>query len=101
MAYTTKHEREVESGTSYMACFRGVNLRRTIIVMGVYIMQVMTGAPLRAYMTYFFKQAGLPTDQSFNMTIVALALSVFGVIGAVSVHYGVLSVKKSCLTSAL
>lgn len=84
MVYTTAHEREVEAGTSYLACFKGVNLRRTIIVMGVYTMQCLTGAPLRAYMTYFFKQAGLPTDQSFNMTIVALAVSVLGVLGAVS-----------------
>lgn len=84
MVFTTNHERQIESGTSYLACFKGVNLRRTLIVMGVYIMQVLTGAPLRAWMTYFFLQAGLPTDQSFNMTIVALTLSVLGVLGAVS-----------------
>ena len=84
MIFTTNHERSIESGTSYIACFKGVNLRRTIIVMGVYIMQVLTGAPLRAWMTYFFLQAGLPADQSFNMTIVALTLSVLGVLGAVS-----------------
>ncbi|KAM0324766.1 hypothetical protein ACHAQA_007729 [Verticillium albo-atrum] len=82
MVYTTNHERSVESSTSYSACFKGVHLRRTFIVMGVYIMQVLTGAPLRAWMTYFFQQAGLPTDQSFNMTIVALSLSVLGVLGA-------------------
>ncbi|KAL2208567.1 general substrate transporter [Sarocladium strictum] len=82
MVFTTDHEREIESGTSYLACFKGVNLRRTIIVMGIYSMQCLTGAPLRAWMTYFFTQAGLPADQSFNMTIVALSLSIFGVIGA-------------------
>jgi SP family general alpha glucoside:H+ symporter-like MFS transporter len=84
IVFTTNHERNVESRTSYLTCFKGVNLRRTLIVMGVYIMQVLTGAPLRAWMTYFFQQAGLPTDQSFNMTIVALTLSVLGVLGAVS-----------------
>lgn len=85
MIYTTEHERRVEASTSYGACFKGVHLRRTIIIMGVYIMQVLTGAPLRAWMTYFFQQAGLPTDQSFNMTIVALSLSFLGVLGAVSI----------------
>lgn len=84
MVFTTQHEKSIESGTSYLACFKGMNLRRTFIVMGVYIMQVLTGAPLRGFMTYFFKQAGLPTDQSFNMTIIALLLSVLGVLGAVS-----------------
>ncbi|CAG9940620.1 unnamed protein product [Clonostachys rosea f. rosea IK726] len=82
MVFTTNHERDMESRTNYLACFKGVNLGRTIIVMGVYIMQVVTGAPLRAYMTYFFQQAGLPTDQSFNMSIVALVVSVLGVFGA-------------------
>lgn len=84
MIFTTNHEREIESGTTYAACFKGVNLRRTIIVMGIYSMQCLTGAPLRAWMTYFFTQAGLPADQSFNMTIVALSLAILGVIGAVS-----------------
>ncbi|EXK83769.1 hypothetical protein FOQG_11930 [Fusarium oxysporum f. sp. raphani 54005] len=82
MVYTTEHERQVESGTSYLACFKGTNLRRTIIVIGVYLMQLLTGSQFRGYMTYFFLQAGLPTDQSFNMTIVALVLSVLGVLGA-------------------
>ncbi|KAF9874077.1 hypothetical protein CkaCkLH20_08449 [Colletotrichum karsti] len=85
MVFTTHHERNVESGTSYLACFKGVNLRRTTIVMGVYVMQVLTGAPVRGYMTYFFLQAGLPVDQSFNMTIIALVLSVLGVLGALVV----------------
>ncbi|RSL40074.1 hypothetical protein CEP53_013609 [Fusarium sp. AF-6] len=82
MVFTTEHERQVESGTSYFACLRGTNLRRTIVVMGVYAMQLLTGSQFRGFMTYFFLQAGLPTDQSFNMTIVALTLSVLGVLGA-------------------
>ncbi|RSL85093.1 hypothetical protein CEP52_016243 [Fusarium oligoseptatum] len=82
MVFTTEHERQVESGTSYFACLRGTNLRRTIVVMGVYAMQLLTGSQFRGFMTYFFLQAGIPTDQSFNMTIVALTLSVLGVLGA-------------------
>ena len=84
MVFTTDHERWIDTGTSYLACFKGANVRRTIIVMGVYVMQVLTGAPLRAWMTYFFQLGGLPADQSFNMTIVALSLSAMGVLGAVS-----------------
>jgi SP family general alpha glucoside:H+ symporter-like MFS transporter len=93
MVFTTDHERNIEAGTSYVTCFKKVNLYRTLIVIGVYIMQVLTGAPLRAWMTYFFQQGGLPTDQSFNMTIVALALSVMGVLGSVSAFSPLLSTR--------
>ncbi|KAH6676939.1 general substrate transporter [Plectosphaerella plurivora] len=82
MVYTTAHERTVEAGTSYLACFKGAHLRRTVVIIGVFIMQLLSGAPLRAWMTYFFQQAGLPTEQSFNLTIVALVLSVLGVLSA-------------------
>lgn len=34
------------------------------------------------YSTYFFQKAGLPTYQSFNMTIVQYAIAFFGIIGS-------------------
>lgn len=80
IALTTEHEREVNASTQYAACFRGTDLRRTIIVMGCYCMQVLSGSTLRAYSTYFLQQAGLPTDQAFNMSIVTYGLSLVGVI---------------------
>jgi SP family general alpha glucoside:H+ symporter-like MFS transporter len=84
MALTTELEREADAGTSYIACFRGTNLRRTIIVMGCYVIQVLSGSTFRAYSTYFFQQAGLPTDQAFDLSVVAYALELIGVIVAVS-----------------
>ena len=84
MVLTTELESEPNAGTSYVACFRGANLRRTIIVMGCYIMQVLSGSTSRAYSTYFFQQAGLRTDQAFDISIVAYALELVGVIVAVS-----------------
>ena len=78
MAVTTDHERESSASSSYLACFRGTNLRRTIIVMGCYCMQIAAGTTLRAYATYFFIQAGLSTTQSFNMSIVTYVLSFAG-----------------------
>jgi MFS transporter, SP family, general alpha glucoside:H+ symporter len=94
MVLTTEHEREANAGTSYAACFRGTDLRRTIIVMGCYIMQVMSGSTFRAYSTYFFQQAGLPTDQAFNMSIVTYALAMAGVFVAVSIR--IQAPVKSC-----
>lgn len=84
MVVTTEHEREVNSRTSYTACFTGTDLRRTIIGMGCFSIQVLSGNSLRGYSTNFFEQAGLPTDQAFNMSIVVYAIAIIGVILAVS-----------------
>lgn len=93
MALTTKHELEVNASTHYLACFRGTDLRRTIIAIGCYCMQVLSGNTLCAYSTYFFEQAGLPVGQAFNMSIVASALGLAGVIVAVSLF---LRFRLSC-----
>ncbi|KFY15285.1 hypothetical protein V492_02102 [Pseudogymnoascus sp. VKM F-4246] len=80
MVITTEHEREEGEGTSYLACFKGTDLRRTIIVIACYCIQILCGNGFRDYSTYFFQQAGLPTEQSFNMSIVAYALGIVGVL---------------------
>ncbi|OAQ61353.1 general alpha-glucoside permease [Purpureocillium lilacinum] len=66
---TDRLELELEAGSTYMDCFRKVNLRRTEISIGVYCAQVLSGIYLINYGTYFFQQAGLPTDQAFNMAV--------------------------------
>ncbi|RFU23741.1 hypothetical protein B7463_g12593, partial [Scytalidium lignicola] len=78
MVVTTEHERTVNAETSYWACFQGTNLRRTIIVIGIYSIQTLNGNPLRGYSTYFLEQAGLATTQAFNMTIVGFAVAIVG-----------------------
>jgi MFS transporter, SP family, general alpha glucoside:H+ symporter len=84
MVLTVEHERELNAHTSFAACFKGTDLRRTLIVMGCYCMQVISGTTLRAYATYFFLQAGLNTKQSFNMSILTYCLSFVGTVVAVS-----------------
>jgi len=66
---TDRLEQELEMGSTYWDCFRGVNLRRTEISVGVYCTQVLSGIYLINYGTNFFNLAGLPTDQAFNMGI--------------------------------
>lgn len=66
---TDRLEQELEMGSTYWDCFRGVNLRRTEISMGVYCTQVLSGIYLINYGTYFFQLAGLGTDEAFNMGI--------------------------------
>lgn len=100
MVETTKHEREIKAATSYVSCFTGTDLRRTIIVIGCNCIQVLSGNPLRAYATYFFQQAGLPTSQAFNMNIVSYVLGMIGVLVAVS-FYSSLWIFHPLLTSWL
>jgi len=59
-------EREYETSTSYMDCFRGVSRRRTEISVMVYLIQVIGGNPLIGYANYFFEQAGLDSADAFN-----------------------------------
>ncbi|CEJ90390.1 hypothetical protein VHEMI06178 [[Torrubiella] hemipterigena] len=79
MVATTERERRINSATSYWACFAdAVNLRRTLIVIGVYIAQMLSGVFLRGYSSYFLIQAGLPADQAFNLSIVNFAVAILG-----------------------
>ncbi len=83
---TTEHERRLKDETHFATCFKSTDLRRTIIVIGCYCMQVISGSTLRAYATYFFQQAGLATDQAFNMSIVVYAIGIVGVLSSVSLR---------------
>ena len=97
MVVTTEYERTVNAETSYRACFQGTNLRRTIIVIGIYCIQTLNGNPLRGYSTYFLEQAGLPTIQAFNMTVAGFAVAIVG--GFFSVRATQLAVQVSIPSS--
>jgi len=53
---TDRLEQEMEIGTTYWDCFKGDNLRRTEISVGVYTIQVFSGIYLVGYATYFFQR---------------------------------------------
>jgi len=75
---TDRLEQQLETGVTYRDCFKKINLRRTEIATGVYCIQVLSGIYLVGYATYFFQLAGLPTDESFNMSVGFLALGFVG-----------------------
>ncbi|KAF5135106.1 Maltose permease MAL61 [Metarhizium anisopliae] len=77
---TDRLEQEIEAGSTYVDCFTKVNWRRTEISIGVYCTQALSGIYLVNYGTYFFQQAGLPTDQAFNMSVGFMALGLAGTI---------------------
>ncbi|KAM0425414.1 hypothetical protein ACHAPT_009471 [Fusarium lateritium] len=78
MVVTTEHERQINAGTSSYACFKGVDLKRTLTVIGIYCAQTLSGNPLRGFSSYFMRQAGFPSDQAFNLTIINYALALIG-----------------------
>ncbi|KAM7213714.1 MFS maltose permease [Rhypophila decipiens] len=96
---TDRLEQELEMGSTYWDCFRGVNLRRTEISVGVYCTQVLSGIYLINYGTNFFNLAGLPTDQAFNMGIGFLAVGFLGTIVSwpLIVRYGRRTIYNSGL----
>ncbi|CVL13650.1 related to transporter (major facilitator superfamily) [Fusarium proliferatum] len=79
MEVTVSQEREVGTGKHYTDCFRGVNRRRTMIACCTWGIQILSGTGLRTYATYFYHQAGLPTTQAFNMSLIQYALGIIGV----------------------
>lgn len=80
MQVTVGQERDSGTGKNYKDCFKGVNLRRTIISCCTWGIQIFSGTGLRTYSTYFYQQAGLPSTQAFNMSLIQYTLGIVGVI---------------------
>ncbi|KAL6857677.1 hypothetical protein ACO1O0_005119 [Amphichorda felina] len=70
MLFTTENEKKTIAGAGYVDCFRGSNLRRTEVVTLIWAAQSLCGAAIMSWSTYFFLQAGLPTEQAFNMSLI-------------------------------
>ncbi|KAL7940444.1 MFS maltose permease MalP [Trichoderma barbatum] len=90
MVHTNELEKEIEAGTTYLDCFKGVDLRRTEVVCLTWAAQNLCGAGLMAYSTYFYLQAGLATENAFNMTLAQYAIGFFGTIFSwiLMTHFG-------------
>lgn len=69
MIETNKLEEDMSNDTSYLACFKGTDLRRTEIASAAWGIQILTGFVISGWATYFFKQAGLSDTNSFKMTL--------------------------------
>ncbi|KAJ6032587.1 hypothetical protein N7540_003319 [Penicillium herquei] len=80
MQHTNQLEQEISSGTSYLDCFKGVDLRRTEICTAAWVAQSICGSTFISYSTTFYEQAGLPTVDSFDMSIAQYAIAGVGTI---------------------
>jgi SP family general alpha glucoside:H+ symporter-like MFS transporter len=82
MVHTNEFEKEQQAGTSYTDLFKGVNLRRTEIVCCVWMVQSWTGASFMGYSTYFYQQAGMAEENSFNMSLAQYAIGAVGTLSS-------------------
>lgn len=81
MIYTNEFEKSNTSGTSYLDCFKGTDLRRTEIVCMVWAIQTLCGASsFTGYSTYFFESAGLDVSSAFSLSLGQYALGAVGTI---------------------
>lgn len=69
MVHTSKIEAEIESGTSYLDCFKGIDLRRTEICCVTFVCQILSGSTFAYSPTYFFEQAGMDTSRAFQLGV--------------------------------
>ncbi len=76
---TTRLELEESESNSFLDCFKGTDLRRTVISSMVYATQVLAGnSYVIGYAVYFFELAGLATSVAFNLGVGLLVLGFVG-----------------------
>jgi len=87
-------ETETSETQSYLACFRGPNLRRTEISSVVWLAQACCGAGLMSFSIQLYKEAGLSEHNTFNFNIAQYAIGIIGIAPiAVSPH-----ISESCFS---
>ncbi|KAK9455958.1 general substrate transporter [Dipodascopsis uninucleata] len=86
LAWIKRSQEEMDmqkEGSSFLACFKGTNLRRTIITVMALTIQKLSGVDfISNYSTYYFQLAGFTTQKSFQLSCGAQGLSVAGTLTA-------------------
>ncbi|KAI1442078.1 sugar transporter [Annulohypoxylon stygium] len=80
--HTNELEKRMKDGLTYRDCFKGVDLRRTEIVVGIWLVQTLGGQNLMGYFAYFLTQAGMDASNSFSLSMAQYALGMVGTAGS-------------------
>ncbi|KAH7370449.1 general substrate transporter [Rhexocercosporidium sp. MPI-PUGE-AT-0058] len=81
MQSTITFEEQRVDATTYLDCFRGSDLRRTEIAIGIFsVTQPVSAVFVIGYSSYFFQVAGLSASTSFSMSV---GVSILGLVGVV------------------
>jgi MFS transporter, SP family, general alpha glucoside:H+ symporter len=77
MKHTNEVEKFFNSGNTFLASFKGTDLRRTEIACVVWITQNLCGSALWGFAPYFYEQAGLPTSKAFDLSVGLYGAAIF------------------------
>uniref|UniRef100_A0A060TAD9 ARAD1D18106p n=1 Tax=Blastobotrys adeninivorans TaxID=409370 RepID=A0A060TAD9_BLAAD len=80
MIRTNEMEQEIDSGSSWIDCFKGIDLRRTEIACVTFMGQVSTGSAFAYSASYFFTQAGLSAADAYKINLGGTAIAFIGTI---------------------
>ena len=80
--HTNEMEKQIKEGVSYRDCFQGVDIRRTEIVVGIWLVQTLGGQNIMGYFSYFLTQAGMDPKNSFSLSMAQYALGMVGTAGS-------------------
>lgn len=80
--HTNELEKRAKEGVTYADCFKGIDLRRTEIVVGIWLVQTLGGQNLMGYFAYFLTQAGMDPGNSFSLSMGQYALGMVGTAGS-------------------
>jgi SP family general alpha glucoside:H+ symporter-like MFS transporter len=75
---TNELEAAMSEDTSYLACFKGIDARRTEIACVAWVAQAFCGAALMGYSVQFYERAGLSNANAFNMNIGQYVMGAIG-----------------------
>ena len=79
MKHTDALDRAENANGNFADMFRGTNLRRTEIQLGVWCAQLWNGNAITSLNVQFFQKAGMSTDFAFSFSLILNALSIVGV----------------------
>ena len=90
MIHTNELEIQQTAGTSYIDCFKGVDLRRTELTIMTWVIQQTSGSPMIGWGTYFMAQAGLAEKDAFSLGVGQSAMGFVGTVGSwfLMPHFG-------------
>ena len=90
MIHTNELEIQQTSGTSYLDCFKGVDLRRTEITVMVWMMQQTSGSAMIGWGTYFMTHVGLTEANAYTLGVAQSAMGFVGTVGSwfLMPHFG-------------
>jgi len=80
MIHTNELEIQQTSGTSYLDCFKGVDLRRTEVTCATWLIQQTSGSPMIGWGTYFMIQAGLTPNNAYSLGVGQSAMGFMGTV---------------------